>query len=131
MLLSADDLLTPGCLARATSLMEEYPSVGLTYGFSVEFADGDLPAARTTAKSWIIWQGHDWLTQRCKTGENALHLPRQLSGQAFFARSVAIKSNFPMPRISKCGCERPQFPTSAIWSAADQAYLSYHGHEYA
>src|SRR5260370_35742498 len=66
VLLSADDLLTPGCLARATSLMEEHPSVGLTYGFPVEFWDGDLPSARTTTARWIIWQGCDWIAPECK-----------------------------------------------------------------
>jgi hypothetical protein len=75
VLLSADDVLTSGCLARATALMEEYPSVGLTYGFPIEFTDGELPAARTTVKNWIIWQGHDWLWQRCNIGGNALKSP--------------------------------------------------------
>lgn len=32
VLLSADDLLTPGCLARATSLMDAAPDVGFTFG---------------------------------------------------------------------------------------------------
>src|ERR687887_420932 len=32
VLISADDLLTPGSLARATAVMEAHPSVGLVYG---------------------------------------------------------------------------------------------------
>lgn len=74
-LVSADDLLTPGCLARATALMEEYPSVGFAYGSPVIFRNGDLPPARTTAKRWIIWPGRNWIRQRCKNGENALRSP--------------------------------------------------------
>lgn len=75
VLLSADDLLTPGCLARATSLMEEYPSVGLTYGFSIELTDAGRPPARTVATSWIIWPGHDWIAHKCRTGRNVLQSP--------------------------------------------------------
>jgi glycosyltransferase involved in cell wall biosynthesis len=75
VLISADDLLTPGCLARATALMEEYPSVGFAYGSPVIFRDSELPPARTTAKRWIIWPGRNWIWQRCKNGENALRSP--------------------------------------------------------
>ena len=75
VLLSADDLLTPGCLSRATSLMEAYPSVGLTYGFAVDFTNAELPTARTDATSWIIWQGHNWIAHMCKTGRNLLRSP--------------------------------------------------------
>src|SRR5215831_19309230 len=32
MLLSADDMLLPGALRRATDVMERHPNVGLTYG---------------------------------------------------------------------------------------------------
>ena len=34
VLLSADDAITPGSLARSTALMEAHPSVGFVYGYS-------------------------------------------------------------------------------------------------
>ena len=126
MLLSADDLLTLGCLARATALMEEYPSVGFTYGTPIEFMDGELPAARTTAKSWIIWRGNDWIMQRCRTGGNALK-----SAEAVIRTSV----------LRNLGAIRPDLPHAAdfeIWmraatvsdvgyvAGADQAYYRIH-----
>jgi glycosyltransferase involved in cell wall biosynthesis len=37
MILSADDLLTPGALRRATLLMDTHPEVGLTYGRDITF----------------------------------------------------------------------------------------------
>src|SRR5690349_3602871 len=37
-LVSADDMLTPGALGRATALMEAYPSVGLVYGLTRSFS---------------------------------------------------------------------------------------------
>lgn len=78
VLLSADDLLAPGSLARATTLMESNPGVGLVYGPVVEFED--VPPAlnhanRGGAASWTIWRGHDWLRDRCRTGRNALMSP--------------------------------------------------------
>lgn len=39
MLLSADDVLTPGALARATQLMEDRPEVGLVYGMALMLWD--------------------------------------------------------------------------------------------
>jgi len=73
VIISADDFLTPGSLARATSLMEEYPSVGLAYGATIAFTGDQIPAARTTAKSWIIWRGYDWLMEVCKNLENVVN----------------------------------------------------------
>src|SRR5215472_24892 len=37
MILSADDMLTPGALMRATHLMDAHPEVGLTYGRDITF----------------------------------------------------------------------------------------------
>jgi glycosyltransferase involved in cell wall biosynthesis len=39
LLLSADDYLLPGALARATNLMEAHPEVGFTFGNVIELSD--------------------------------------------------------------------------------------------
>ena len=39
LVLSADDLLTPGALARAARLMDAHPEVGLTYGRAIMTSD--------------------------------------------------------------------------------------------
>jgi len=45
VLLSADDLLAPGALARATSLMERHPDIGMAYGMALTFSDeAEIPA---------------------------------------------------------------------------------------
>lgn len=126
VLLSADDILTPGCLSRATSLMEAYPSVGLTYGFTVDFTDTNVPPARTVASSWIIWQGHSWIGYMCKTGRNLLRSP-----EAVMRTSV----------LHEIGYLRPELPHTAdfeLWmraattsdigfvGGADQAYYRIH-----
>jgi len=48
LLLSADDLLAPGALARATGLMDEHPDVGMTYGLSVMFEGDGAPSDEPT-----------------------------------------------------------------------------------
>lgn len=74
VLLSADDALTPGALARATALLEAEPSVGLVYGFPVVFDDAP-PAVRTAVRSWTVWPGAEWIELRCRRGENCIHCP--------------------------------------------------------
>ena len=84
ILLSADDLLAPGALQRATDLFEAHPSVGLVYGPVTDFSDAPpaMPQAGE-ATSWTIWKGRDWLLDRCHTGRNALRCP-----EAILRRSV-------------------------------------------
>jgi glycosyltransferase involved in cell wall biosynthesis len=78
ILLSADDLLAPESLQRVTALMEAHPTVGLAYGPAVDF-DHDPPALdRSKATSWTIWRGLDWLSDRCRTGRNALRSPEAI-----------------------------------------------------
>jgi glycosyltransferase involved in cell wall biosynthesis len=74
VLMSADDALTAGSLARATALLEAHPSVGFAYGFPVVFAH-DLPPAESKVRSWTIWSGEEWIERRCRKGENCIHCP--------------------------------------------------------
>jgi glycosyltransferase involved in cell wall biosynthesis len=83
MLLSADDLLVPGALARAVALLEAHPSVGFAYGWSVPFHQAPLPPARTRTRSWSIWSGTGWVADRCRRGCNVIR-----SSDAVVRRSV-------------------------------------------
>lgn len=78
VLLSADDLLSPGSLQRATALMEANPSVGLAYGPTVDFVHCPPLMNHSDATSWTIWRGHDWLEDRCRTGRNSLRCPEAI-----------------------------------------------------
>ncbi len=74
VLMSADDALAPGSLARATALMEAVPSVGFTYGFPLTFLD--QPAeGRTDVRSWTVWGGLEWIDLRCRKGLNCILCP--------------------------------------------------------
>lgn len=72
--LDADDMLTPGALARATELANAYPSVGLVYGHPRHFA-GEPPPARTAVRSWTVWPGRQWLSDRCRDGLSVITAP--------------------------------------------------------
>ena len=126
VLLSADDLLTPGCLARATAVMEEYPSVGLTYGFPVDFTDDDLPAARTTAKSWIIWPGHDWIAQRCKVGQNILRSPEAVLRTSVLREVGGYRTDLPHAADFELWMRVATVSDVGYVGGADQAYYRTH-----
>ena len=84
VLLSADDFLTPGCLARAVGVMERNPAVGLVYGRPQFFepdgeqAAGPGPSPRPESARWRgtkVWPGKRWIELRCRTAHNCIASP--------------------------------------------------------
>jgi glycosyltransferase involved in cell wall biosynthesis len=76
VLLSADDLLVPGALARATSVMEERREVGMVYGRPLLAPAGRrLPAPGGRWRGTKTWSGEDWIRLRCQSGHNCLSSP--------------------------------------------------------
>jgi glycosyltransferase involved in cell wall biosynthesis len=126
VLLSADDLLTPGCLARATSLMEEFPSVGLTYGFSVDFTDACIPPVRTIARCWIIWQGHSWIAHRCKTGRNVVQSPEAVLRTTVLHEIGGFRADLPHSGDFEMWMRVATVSDVGYVAGADQAYYRTH-----
>jgi len=61
LLISADDVLAPGALARATGLMEANPGVGLVYGPVTYFTTIETPGGTPGPGSyWVIRDGVEW-----------------------------------------------------------------------
>lgn len=75
--LDADDLLTPGSLARSAALARRHPSVGLVYGHPFHFTS-EPPAARSHVRSWTVWPGRHWLADRCRSGLSVITSPEVL-----------------------------------------------------
>lgn len=78
LILCADDLLVPGALARATSLMEERPDVHLTYGRTLRIpSDGPVPHVAQDGQEpeWRVSRGGEMLEQVCRAGGNFIHGP--------------------------------------------------------
>jgi glycosyltransferase involved in cell wall biosynthesis len=126
VLLSADDLLTPGCLARATSLMEECPSVGLTYGFPLEFTGPGLPPARTVTTSWIVWKGHDWIGQVCKTARNLLLSPEAVMRTSVLREIGGYRDDLPLTCDLEMWMRAATVSDVGYVAGADQAYYRNH-----
>jgi glycosyltransferase involved in cell wall biosynthesis len=79
MLLSADDLLVPGALWRASTIMTRNPNVGLVYGRALEAPENrPLPTSSGRWRGTTIWRGRDWIRIRCRTAHNAMSSPTVL-----------------------------------------------------
>lgn len=94
LLLSADDLVTPGALTRAVALMTAEPSVGLVYGNAIEFSSG-VPTGRNADESWIVWQGVDWLKERCRAGYNVVPCPAAVMRTSVFRDIGGYRADLP------------------------------------
>jgi Glycosyl transferase family 2 len=77
VLLSADDMLAPGALQRATAVLDAHEEAGFAYGDVVRFQPGEpLPPARTPANARPrIRRGHDWIAAVCRAGRNFVVAP--------------------------------------------------------
>jgi hypothetical protein len=91
---SADDLLTPGSLSRAVSLMECHESIGFVYGRAQHFRG--LPRQATSKpERWVLWNGADWLERRCKDGYNVIASPEVVMRADLLRRLGGYNSNLP------------------------------------
>lgn len=105
VLLSADDLLAPGALARSTALMRRHPDVGLVYGYAPEFSDAPPPQNRARAREQV-WSGDRWLQRICDRGTNLIVNP-----EAILRRDV-------MDRLVGYDPELPQTADMELWMRA-------------
>jgi hypothetical protein len=120
--LDADDLLTPGSVARATALAERYPAVGMVYGHplhfssdhspSGQFASSRLPRHRDRATRWDVYSGIEWLELRCRLGVNCITSPEVVmrksivdlvGGQRSLAHTHDMEMWFRLARESDVG----------------------------
>jgi hypothetical protein len=74
-LVSADDLVAPGALGRATRLMDRFPDVGLVYGYASVFSDDPVPRHRPLPETWSVWNGTDWIEWAASRGRNLIVSP--------------------------------------------------------
>jgi glycosyltransferase involved in cell wall biosynthesis len=116
-MLSADDLLTRGALARSTAALGTHPQVGLVYGFARMFGE-QRPERHTRSwyRYWSIWSGSQWLERVCQRGRNVMYSP-----EAVMRTSV----------VQEIGGYEPQLPHTCdmfMWlnvaAAADVAYVN-------
>ncbi|MFI7544394.1 glycosyltransferase family 2 protein [Actinoplanes sp. NPDC049599] len=95
MLLSADDVVTPGALTRSAALLQAHPEVGMVYGFSRRFFTDTPPAARANLRSWTIWDGPEWVEKVCRTVSNPIYTPEVLMRTSVMHELVGYDPRLP------------------------------------
>jgi glycosyltransferase involved in cell wall biosynthesis len=123
--LDADDVLTPGSLARSVAVMEHFPSVGLVYGHPIHFS-GTIPSKwRETPSAWTVWPGEEWLEGRCRQGVNVITSPEVL-----MRRSIVDRIGYQAPLCHTHDMEHwlriAAFSDVAYIHGADQAFHREH-----
>jgi Glycosyl transferase family 2 len=96
VLLSADDMLAPNALTRATALMEAHANVGLVYGTAVPF-HGDLPPCEQAVREWVVYPGRGWIDRVCHTGGNPISSP-----EVVMRRAAWLDAGPYDPRLPHC-----------------------------
>lgn len=125
VLLSADDMLAPGALGRATSLMDHVPQVGLVYGHPQSFETEPVPVPQRFV-TWSTWSGHEWARAQFRRGMSAIYSP-----EAVVRASVHHAVGYYDPRLPHSGDLEMWLRISAIAdvgrvNGADQAYRRIH-----
>lgn len=125
-LLSADDLLTPGALGRATALMRSFPDVGFVYGRPVLVTGSVLPPARTRARTWTVWNGRDWIADRYRLGRNAIWAPESVMRTTTLHRAGLFDSAHPHSGDLHLWLRMAQKGDVGLISGADQGWYREH-----
>jgi glycosyltransferase involved in cell wall biosynthesis len=126
VLLSADDMLSPGSLGRSTALLRAHPDVGMVYGFSPSFSD-QPPPARTNVRSWSIWPGLEWIEQMCRRMSNPVSTPEVVMRGSLMREFVGYDPRLPHAADFLLWLRAATRGPIGRINGADQAYYRKHG----
>ena len=128
VLLSADDLLTPGALARATAVLEANPGVGMVYGHSKYWVDSEpRPVARTEPTGTTIWTGREWLKIVCGLGHSVVTSPEVVVRTEVQKRIGGYRSELPHTADVEMWMRFAVHSDIAFIKGVDQAFYRIHG----
>jgi len=125
VLLSADDMLTPGCLSRAVTVMEAHPNVGLVYGTAISF-DGEPPQPRTSVRGVKTWSGSDWIEMVCRSGRNFLACPEAVVRASIQQRIGGYDPKLPHSGDMEMWMRIASISDVAYVRGSDQAFYRVH-----
>lgn len=99
LLISADDLLTPGALRRATSVMDAQPAISFSYGGQQLFTESPPRISSQPATDEVeVIAGMDFVRRMCESGANPVNTP-----------TVVCRTH----RLHRVGGYRPELPHTA------------------
>ncbi|MGZ4181592.1 MAG: glycosyltransferase family 2 protein [Solirubrobacteraceae bacterium] len=128
ILISADDALTPGAVARATSVLDANPNIGFVYGAIVKwFADEPKPAARVEATGVNIWPGLQWLRIVCRLGHSVTTAPEVVVRTSLQKKLGGYRPDLPHTGDLEMWMRFALISDVAYIKGADQAYYRSHG----
>lgn len=128
-LVSADDIVAPGALARATGLMTANPSVGLVYGHAGSFSGevGNAIKGPKLPQTWTVWRGREWIRWAVRRGRNFILSPEVVLRTAALRQVGGYNAELP-----HSGDLEYWLRTAARWDVGrvngkSQAYYRVHG----
>jgi hypothetical protein len=125
LLLSADDLVTPGALTRAAALLTAESSVGLVYGPAIRF-ESRLPPIRAIGTGWIVWSGVDWLRACCLSGYNVAFSPEVMMRTSVLRTIGGYRPDLPHAGDFEMWLRTAAVSDIGFLPGVDQAYYRRH-----
>ncbi len=126
VLLSADDLLTPGALARSVSVMERSAEVGIVYGRVIRFDEGPLPAPRDATPDPRPWRGGAWIERCCRTGQNPISSPEVVARTTLYKTLGGYRADLPHAADLEMWLRFAAHADLVYLRGVDQAYYRWH-----
>lgn len=126
VLLSADDMLAPGSLARSAALLQAHPDVSLVYGYAPSFED-EIPTTSAHVRSWTIWTGDQWIRHICKSGRNAIVNPEAMVRRDVMELTGGYDPNLPHSADMLLWMQAGEHGKIGRINGPDQAYYRIHG----
>lgn len=94
VLLSADDMLAPGALQRATRIMDDRPEVGLVYGHPQTFEQAPTIKAASAGRTQI-WTGKKWIGAQFRRNMSIIYSPEAVVRTAVQHRVGYYRADLP------------------------------------
>lgn len=128
LLLSADDILAPGALARATALLDAHPEVGFVYGHAPDWEGRwPLPVEATGGPRSIVYPGRAWLRRRFAAGSNVVPTPAVVTRTAVQQRVGGYDAALPHTADFDLWMRFALHADVGFVAGVDQAYCRQHG----
>jgi Glycosyl transferase family 2 len=127
VLISADDLLTGGSLARACAVMEANPNIGFVYGHAAYWHDDrPLPTARIRSTGTTIWPGLEWLRIVCGLAHTPVTSPEVVVRTSVQKHIGGYLPELPHTGDAEMWMRFAAHSDVAYVKGADQAYYRIH-----